>query len=671
MFSCISAPLIDRPASGARDDAKGKENDDDFQKRNKGFRDKGLALALSDPLKDFIILKMIATVFMCFTVAMLAMSGEEWETKQRQAEAEATTRGETGPFARQYRVLVLAEGTMEKQFFLKLRYLMHEIGMWALIPFHHLTEEVNASIFRLCSRSGCLVEEMIAFPNRLFPIRIFLLIRRPELAAHFRTLPDCVLGPFAVDFLRQNPDLGSLLSRLRLVVIALVLRTDIVTVEVLHAAIRRWLMALSQHTHKMEFSDCDDLWLMKMLRRRMRQAKTWFAKVQVPFEAGSDVPADVPAEDMQVSDLARRGGGGRWRAFISLEDAGKLRDFADLGMRWRALSEEERRRYEPLGILATDRHRTGAQGSSFGCSVGDVSKQIAIQRKEQVAHSMDAMIAVENAKSVLVSKIVGRFSSDRIGEALVQARSQNRLFNKAKRQAAEAHAANHIKFVNSECQRHILTTMLASSALAPITNDCCIVPHRGVQTVELHTNIAALAGKLLSFCQTHRTEDGFYYSSILDAHAQRSRRPIKAAECKPPAPKAVSAAAAKAAAKHSKCADAGRCLCTPEGRILFRLRNSFLKCLKLSTPNQTPERTLVRDGYLFAAILPRDVKDPIGKLGGDPASDPPPPAKLFDGGFFIHIGVLYLKPYRPTFLAMKVVDTDPDWLFHLQAGGAM
>lgn len=97
----------------------------------------------------------------------------------------------------------------------------------------------------------------------------------------------------------------------------------------------------------------------------------------------------------------------------------------------------------------------------------------------------------------------------------------------------------------------------------------------------------------------------------------------------------------------SECYKAGRCLCTNEGKELRRLRNNFLKALKKACPPNSAERKALASGDIVARLSEGPwsaAADAVAQVAG-PTKD-----------IFLHVGLMYFNPFRPTFLEMALVE---------------
>jgi hypothetical protein len=106
-------------------------------------------------------------------------------------------------------------------------------------------------------------------------------------------------------------------------------------------------------------------------------------------------------------------------------------------------------------------------------------------------------------------------------------------------------------------------------------------------------------------------------------------------------------AAPEHGASSISCLDAGMCICSGVGVIVYALRNSLLRVLKQECPPKSHRRTLLVDGsvvLLFAAWNHAHIGDG--------------PRPLPDKTLAAHVGLMYLSPFRPTYHVVCVQSKD-------------
>ena len=108
---------------------------------------------------------------------------------------------------------------------------------------------------------------------------------------------------------------------------------------------------------------------------------------------------------------------------------------------------------------------------------------------------------------------------------------------------------------------------------------------------------------------------------------------------------------AEHAEPESLCMKAGMCLCCAQGQRRRQFTERFVRALKRAVPHQTPLRASARDGFLLCHFrsfpglaLPLQQR---GEREREPSTD-----------HWLHLGLLFLKPFRATFMGMKLASAE-------------
>ena len=94
-----------------------------------------------------------------------------------------------------------------------------------------------------------------------------------------------------------------------------------------------------------------------------------------------------------------------------------------------------------------------------------------------------------------------------------------------------------------------------------------------------------------------------------------------------------------------ECAKAGCCVCSGDGRLLRSFRNSVLRAFKAACPPQSADRSSLVAGDLVLRLTSQ---------AGDGALDAVAEEHSV-ADVFLHVSLMYLKPFRPTFHRVKPV----------------
>ena len=105
----------------------------------------------------------------------LCRGSDSWEQEQRTALATASLSGADDQLPRQSALLEYLHLTSERRFLAELAALRHE-QQWTEFDEAQHTRSFQALIFRLLSRMGCLVQQLLIAPTRRRPLKIFKVV---------------------------------------------------------------------------------------------------------------------------------------------------------------------------------------------------------------------------------------------------------------------------------------------------------------------------------------------------------------------------------------------------------------------------------------------------------------------------------------------------------------
>lgn len=223
----------------------------------------------NQPLDKMMLQRLVMEPLRQLLARQFQVASHEWELEQRGRLAEATMAGQPTNFNnREYRLCLAAEGDDEERFFERLQTLFEQPELWRSMPLSSYTEEFQSLAFKCISRAGCCVKELLDHPHKLYPIKMFRLLRRPDLAATLAAEPECLLDAWSLDMKRRHPTLSGPEFTHKLAVVALLLWKDITNVESRHATVRRLLKSSSMQTHTMKVPELAAHWCLLQFRKR-------------------------------------------------------------------------------------------------------------------------------------------------------------------------------------------------------------------------------------------------------------------------------------------------------------------------------------------------------------------------------------------------------------------
>ena len=276
----------------------------DIAEENEANRQAALRwLATSGPSPDtqLILLRTVIAPLQSMLRALLAISAESWEVRQRAQLLQGTNQAALG---RDFRISIAARGDLEREALLKLSTLLVDSRLWCLVLPRDLTVKVRALAFLMITRAGANLLRRFVSPPLEVAVRVFLWLEERGFATALEQLPLCMFDKWGLNFRLANPILGSMDVVYKLATIACFAATSTASLEVNHAYIRRMLKQRVQ-TQQMGMEDLNAYWIGAQVRRGTDKAAQ-------PIDA--TVPRVAP---VRADAVARRGGGGQWRHFGS------------------------------------------------------------------------------------------------------------------------------------------------------------------------------------------------------------------------------------------------------------------------------------------------------------------------------------------------------------------
>lgn len=241
---------------------------------NASHRRIALTWVQSDPLAKIMLQRLVLEPLRQVLVAQFATAGDDFEQKQRSKLAQAMQDGAPVTFgSRKYRLTIAAEGGVETKCFAQIHTLFAEAAMWEIFPRTAYTVRFRSLAFRMLSRAGCVVKQLLEFPHQSFPYRLFLLLSNPGKAQELADVPECLLDGWSLDMKKRHPTFAEPEFLQKLAMVALLLWVDISQVEARHATIRRLLVGASLQTHPQVFTDLAAQWSFLQFRKRRQRFK--------------------------------------------------------------------------------------------------------------------------------------------------------------------------------------------------------------------------------------------------------------------------------------------------------------------------------------------------------------------------------------------------------------
>ena len=235
----------------------------------------------SAPLGRLVALRVCMEPLRALMAAMLAHTSEAWELEQRARVAVALRDGTDPRLARDYLAVLAAEGVEEKACLAQVKTLLLGPEPWgdAFLD-DDMTVATRCLLFKVLSRAGCAVEQLLALPHRGYPWATYRILKDPAFADEVARVADCkggIVDPFTRDLRSRFPTAEALRSEECIAILhcsALLRFKDIAPLEARHAAVRRDLIGRSVQTHARDFRDTGANWVLRACRKSRKFAPT-------------------------------------------------------------------------------------------------------------------------------------------------------------------------------------------------------------------------------------------------------------------------------------------------------------------------------------------------------------------------------------------------------------
>jgi hypothetical protein len=573
----------------------------------------------------------------------LEMCGCAWEQKQAGKAADRSNSGESPK--RDLRIVVAATLELENKSFRLLDMLMTDKGLWVGLPTSALTVRQRCLAFRMLSRVGCSVEELLRAPHRRMPIALFRLLASPtqDVVDELKNTPACMRDDWSKRFLTEydNPLSEEALASLTL--IAMMAKMDIAQIECRHASIRRWLHSRIQ-THTMDFSDLSGAFMSQQVRTLLAGFSRVIAKPKV-FAFGSGRSGQPRSKKQKHS------GGGACRAYFSmqlrirklrLKDAGVAQQ---LHAEYKALTAEEKATYVTAGGHAARRWRTASKKykvSSFGVISRRRHAIAAAQDKRKIAmwKRLDNLNAEERLATVVDKVIPQDIGGRGYLQAVSNARSAARLDAATARGQQADLDAGLAEWRNTE-GNNIAQALVEALGIPPdrapdVVANMVLEPCEHANVVRFFPDITKATSDVTSWAHAH--SGGLSLRSALAEDWARRHFTLLEREC----PTLQQPAMAPRKDKPPDCLSAGICLCNARGQKTQQMYDAFIVELKKAFPRNST-RHLLNDGFAVCQLCRSRADRDL-----DTGCEPHPHFSEKDT-LYLHVGLQYGSPFRPTF----------------------
>lgn len=611
-----------------------------------------LAFMMDSPLEKLVLLRLAVEPLRSLLTAKFMVASPEWDAKSRCADLPSSADGGEAPGDEraQFRVLVSALNVHERQALDKLSLLFKEESLWELMPQDSHREDVSTLAFRVLSRQGGLIEQLLMDGHRRYPFRLFTALLSEREAERLSADPQCIKDQFSSQWCMRN-DMRSAEGKAILAALAMMIRCEIAAIESLHASMRRVIQVMGMHTYAPAFASVSARW-----------SAARFAPKEGKKKASPTVSATSSAGDADVASEASggkrtKGGGGPWRAFVYRESCGErgVPDLRQLADRYHELDQAQREQLQVQGARATRQHRLDPHGRSFGVSKADVHQHLQKHGDLVRAEQASRMQGDFQKNFQLASGVVASCDMATFGEGLSAARRQQRAMATCVAKRTKARVEMLAAFAPDGWReaRARFASILPKS-IVDWAKSARAIPSRCFPVFELDANIFGDAAALAAWSSRRPVANAEFdagfpshvggalaldWCARHDALSHEKAEPIKTAK----------------KGRGGRCWVAGYCTCKGVGAKLALFRARLLKALSVCFPaSQKGCRLKLLDGYIVLRLAGRQ-ESPEGNVG--------------EVEHFWHVCCMYQRPWRPTLHNMVFVGVEPggEGLVRLQA----
>ena len=307
------------PASGQASKGAAASDGMDWAKENEKNRTNATAFIKEGFLAVIVVLfRYVLSPMMKYLHTELKMSSTYWEQAQRRQSMETmSAAGLLG--GRKWPILRAATGEVDNECMKAIEDL-HQTPWSEAAPKSWLTVKWRNILFRLLSREAAMIYMLLVMRHETFPFLLFLLLVDPAYADIIKGMCESSYDEFTAGFIAHYKDHGGIdgpRALLELAVIAIIVKTSTVRIEVLNGKLRKILRTRSNQTARPDLGVVSAEFLLSRVRaRETRWKRNW--KVTKKRKVGGKGLVRKRSTRKAIQPPKRkRGGGGAWRAYVS------------------------------------------------------------------------------------------------------------------------------------------------------------------------------------------------------------------------------------------------------------------------------------------------------------------------------------------------------------------
>ena len=601
----------------------------------------------SDPMASLMLMRTVLQPLTTILRTYISRSGDVYDLHMRAEEAKRLgspnpTKGYRGNAVKDF-----ALQNSEMKFFEQLDNIRTS-DSWKYYPTSTHTLLFQALAFRMLSRAGCLAHQLLVSESTRFPLKLFKLLDKDCNPATITSCRPCLYDSFTEDFIKKfgPANLQTEDAQVCLEVLALSASVDTVSIEWSHGRLHRMLHATSQ-THKpsLAFLSAQVLALKHKQRRQIAKGLPMTKHRKSHLVGGKSLE-----QQKRAVPKRKRGGGGAYRAFVSkrLRGTSGKPDFQAVTQAYRASMhshDESYREAVETGVAATERHRD-VGGGAFGKRTRAVRNSMAKLAKAQGLSVGRGAVGELGSLDVQVSGPNQVRASFNMAEQLTQQRSKVLALAKEKGAKQKALFKALDEFHEKKTQDVLDTAFLSCGQLVDFMNDLHAYPHTCFAGLEVVFESLQQATELAEWSVENSRKSNL--KRCLEKAWSAQVRCISDLQQGEPGK--------EERPKKSKCLGLGFCVCSIRGRQVFQARNRLLKLMKASFKRTVAEQKhLMLAGHVCLRLLPQkqNVAEEEPDLLTELLRGAHEQETIVQSDKWWHLGLQYMKPYRPTFQELQ------------------
>ena len=600
------------------------------------------------PLAELVILRLILAPIVKLLHKYIARSGESWQTRAA-VQSLKEHLGLGGSEGGQGAISVYVGLMLEKDFHQELEHVLASED-WKWVPRDAWCLQQQTLAFRLSSKLGCLVHQLLVAPTLTYPLKLFRLLQDRDYLTAILADGECMMDAFTLAFLKKYPG-QQCTSQEAMVCLQVMSRAgscETVGLEWGHGRVQRLVSAQKVQTHIPTMKYVNAQWVGQRYSRW-----SYFCTRKLKTLGSQEVQKKRPAGSVGRPSGKRRvfkKGGGGLRAFISLQKRGSKgrTSFKEMARAYREAKEQGGPQYQ-------EAQRVGEAATALVQSTGK-SAFGGPYREARRSRMATAGAASSSAAPAIEVKHAPRAEGEdvdmtslevwhqlEVAAGVTQIRAEQRKRSRQKRVEEEAELGMLRRYVEERSQEVVAKIYAVLPELVSIPMQLAVVPDSPLCWAQVCFDNLARGVAVAAWSHKH-TKSSNLKSVLMQDWTHKNRLLSEQ-------PAALPAVGVDESSKPSACREAGVCLCRDQGRSLRKLHNAVLKVLKEELPRTVASsKQLLLDGYICLLFegTPPSSSSGWHEYCMEILEDEGFGSQVDAGRFWVHIGHHYLKPYRPT-----------------------